>query len=130
MDLSRSENALKPTSDNSHSACLFSAGNQNRYLVWVSYFLACILPAIFLWNLLSNLFELILTNETYSHIPLVPTVSAYLIIVEKHSVFSNLGRKWKYATAIALVGTATLVLSRWIPGTGTHLIKSRSSCWG
>jgi exosortase len=75
--------------------------------------LTCILPAVFLWDLMNDLVALILRDETHSHIPFVPVVSAFFLLRECPTIFVRPSRGWKTAGAIAFAGTASLVLSRW-----------------
>jgi exosortase len=87
--------------------------SRNAYFVWAGYLLLCLLPVIFFGDLLKYLIEKILGNETYSHIPLVPLVTIFLIYAERQSIFSRRAQSWKIAAALAFAGVAILALTRW-----------------
>jgi len=86
---------------------------RNAYFVWAGYLLLCLLPAFFFGDLLKYLFEKILGNETYSHIPLVPLVTIFLIYAERRTIFSRRAQSCKIAAAMAFAGAAILALTRW-----------------
>ena len=101
--------------------------SRNAYFLWTCYALVCVLPGIFLWDLVKNLIELILRNETYSHIPIVPVVAIYLIYIERRSIFHRQAHSRKMAGAIAFAGIASLVLARlnlwnWDPANQASLL--------
>ncbi len=86
---------------------------RHAYLLGAAYLLTCVLPAIFLWHLVTDLLVLILKDETHSHIPFVPAISAFFIFRECPTIFARPARGWKIAGAIAFAGTASLALARW-----------------
>jgi len=84
-------------------------------LLGAGYLLVCTLPAIFLWDLTNHLLALILSDETYSHIPFVPVVSVFFIFSEWQTIFAQPGHGWKLGGAIVFAGTAGLALARLNP---------------
>lgn len=106
---------MKQTAVSGHSIPPLVVNSRHAYVLGVGYLLTCILPAVFLWDLTNGLFALILRNETYSHIPFVPVVSAFFIFWEHPTIFARSARGWKISGAIALAGIAGLVLARLNP---------------
>jgi exosortase len=86
--------------------------SRNPTRVWAAYLLICMLPAFFFLDLLKYLIELVLRNETYSHLPLVPLVSIYLIYTERQAIFSRRAQGWKTAATMAFAGTAAMAMAR------------------
>jgi exosortase len=87
--------------------------HRNAYFVWTGYLLLCVLPAFFFGDLLKYLIEKILGNETYSHIPLVPLVTIFLIYAERRTIFFWRTPGWKIAATMTFAGAAILALTRW-----------------
>ena len=85
---------------------------RSAYAAWAGYFVICTLPALFLWELTGNLIALIQSNETYSHIPLVPVVTVYLIWTKKETIFSRRVPGLKISGPLAVAGAVSLVLAR------------------
>ena len=106
---------MKQTAVSGHTAPPLVASTRDAYLLGAGYLLTCILPAVFLWDLTNGLVALILKDETYSHIPFVPVVSAFFIFREYPTIFARPARGWKISGAIALAGTASLILARLNP---------------
>jgi exosortase len=109
------EIALKETAVSGHADSPLVVSTREAYLLGAGYLLTCILPAVFLWDLTNGLLALILRDETYSHIPFVPVVSAFFIFREYPTIFAQPARGWKISGAIVLAGTASLVLARLNP---------------
>jgi exosortase len=80
------------------------------FFLGIGYLLVCILPAIFAWTLLKDLFALVLNDEMYSHIPFVPAVSALFLVMERQQIFAGPSRKWSIPAVIALAGAASIAL--------------------
>jgi exosortase len=91
------------------------ASTRHAYFLGTVYFLVCMLPAVFLWDLVAKFLALILRDEMYSHIPFVPVVSAFFIFYERETIFAGPAMGWKGAGAVAFVGTTGLALARLNP---------------
>jgi exosortase len=116
INISRNgEFILKHAAIDSRAVPRLLVNNRHAYMLGAGYLLVCILPAIFLPALMNELLALILRDETHSHIPFVPVVSAFLLLRECPSIFTWPARGWKISAAIAFLGIASLVLARWNP---------------
>jgi exosortase len=62
------------------------------------------------WSPIVNLSRLFSKSELYSHIPLIPFVSGYFLIMDRKNVFSIL--EWNCWKGIVLIGIAALI--RWL----------------
>ena len=107
------EIAIKPAVKSDHTVFPVFASNRHAYFLGTGYLLTCLLPAVLLWNLMGNLLALILRDETYSHIPFVPVVSAFFLFTEWRTIFARPAHGWKIAGVIAFAGTTSLALARW-----------------
>jgi exosortase len=88
---------------------------QRAWVLWACYLSACVLPAIFVRPVLSRLFELILRDQTLSHIPFVPVVSAFFMYSEREQIFVGASRWSKIGAGITLAGAVALALARLNP---------------
>jgi exosortase len=97
---------------------------QRTWVLWTCYLSACLFPAIFVWPLLSQLLELILRDQTLSHIPFVPVVSAFFLYSEREQIFAGVSRRSKIGAAVTLAGAVALALARvnpWNWGSGSQI---------
>ena len=106
------EIAMKLAVKSDHTFFRLFASTRHEYFLGTGYLLTCLLPAFFLWDLMSNLLALILRDETHSHIPFVPVVSAFFIFREWQTIFARPAHGWKMAGAIVFAGITSLVLAR------------------
>ena len=77
----------------------------------VGFALVCLLPFAVAWGSTRLLTNLIFENETFSQIPLIPLVSAFLIFENRKSVFSNVSFGWTMAIALLVPGAILLTAS-------------------
>jgi exosortase len=86
--------------------------NRRAWFLGIAFLAACAAPALFMRALLSNLFALILSDQTFSHIPFVPIVSAYFLYAERERIFTGAKRRPALPAAIAVTGILALALAR------------------
>lgn len=72
----------------------------------------CFLPFALGWNLTKALFTLVLSNDTFSQIPLIPLVSAYLIYGNRKLIFSDVSFEWTKGAALLLSGIIFVVVAQ------------------
>lgn len=75
--------------------------------------LLCLVSAIFAWDSVRLILNLIPDSDTYTHIPLIPLVSIFLICSERRSIFSDIEYSWPtgitlMAPGAVAIGTAKL----------------------
>lgn len=79
----------------------------------VLYFaLVCALPFALAWDSMMALFRLILDNETFSQIPLIPLVSIFLIYEQRKKVFAEVSFAWIPGAGLIIPGIIMIVLAR------------------
>ena len=83
--------------------------NQARVLGFV---LVSILPVAFVWLSMRSLAAIMLRNDTYSHIPLIPVVSFFLIYSERAQIFSQVSSGWKVGSLFLLGGVVCFVFGQ------------------
>ena len=76
------------------------AVSRNRLL---GFILASLLPPGFVWISMHSLVVNTIRSDTYSHIPLIPVVSFYLIYLDRKRVFANSSSGWRVGTPPLLV---------------------------
>jgi exosortase len=91
-------------------AATFSSGRVSPARI-VGFVLVCLLPFAIAWGSTRLLANLIFENETFSQIPLIPLVSAFLIFENRKSVFSNVSFGWTMALALLVPGAILLTAS-------------------
>jgi exosortase len=106
---------MVPSAKNVRTHFLFAPIHWHAYSLGVGYLAACVLPSIFVWDLLHRLLALVLTDETHSHIPFVPVISACFILAERKTIFFRHSSGWAAGSAIVFLGMANLALARWNP---------------
>jgi exosortase len=78
----------------------------------LGFALMCVFPFFVAWSLLGVLISLVLGSDTFSQIPLIPVVSAFLIYNNKEKIFSELSSSWVLGAALIVPGTICLILAR------------------
>lgn len=76
------------------------------------FLLSCLLPFVLAWDSTRVLFALILGNETFSQIPLIPLVSLYLIYGNRNAIFSEVAFGWRLGLALVTPGIVILGAGR------------------
>jgi exosortase len=82
------------------------------FLLALCFATVCLLPFALTWNLTKALFALILSNDTFSQIPLIPLVSMYLIYGNRKLIFSDVSFEWITGTAFLVPGIIFVVIAR------------------
>jgi exosortase len=72
----------------------------------------CISPLLFAWNLMRMVFSLAFGNDTYTHIPLIPLVTVFLIYTNRRAIFSQVSDQWKVGAILVFFGTLTIAAAR------------------
>jgi len=92
---SASDKCTRPPVANSSAisdtaGCPLPAASYKQHLLFLGLLA---LGAVMFFSPLATLGEIALDNDTYSHIPLIPLVTVFLIFIERASVFSATARK-------------------------------------
>ena len=69
-------------------------------------------PLILAWDSMRLVVALALQNETYTHIPLIPLVSAFLIYTERRTIFSRISFNWSNGLILLALGAAAILAAR------------------
>lgn len=83
-----------------------------RAFHFLAFGIFCLLPVVFLWQTLRQLFLFILNDQTYTHIPLIPAISGYWIYRSRDSIFGRIGHAWITGSVLVFSGAACLTLGR------------------
>ena len=84
----------------------------------LGFALASILPLAIVWVTMRDLASTTLENDTYSHIPLIPVVSLFLIYSERQRIFVRLSSGWKVGSSLLAAAAALFVLGKLNPWAG------------
>lgn len=96
----------------SKSAAAFSHRIEWREWVLASgYLLACTVPAVLALSLLRPLLVLVSNDQTFSHIPFVPIVSACFVFADRKRIFAGERRPSGFCVAVTAAGFATALLA-------------------
>jgi exosortase len=83
-----------------------------NHAVFTGFALACLVPLILTWDATRQFATLVLKDDTYSHIPLIPLVSGFLIYTNRQRIFSSAQRSWSSGVFLALPGVVSLWFSQ------------------
>jgi exosortase len=76
----------------------------------VIFALLSILPVIFVWFTMKALAAVTLRDDTYSHIPLIPVISLFLIYLQRQRILARPSSAWKVGSTFAAIGIVCLAL--------------------
>ncbi len=74
--------------------------------------LVCVSPLFIGWRLVQRISALALGNDTYTHIPLIPLVSACLIYTNRKVIFSRSSEVWKLGGALLAAGVLAIAVTQ------------------
>ena len=97
------------SSESNETGAELARKNQARVLGFV---LVSILPTALVWVSMRSLAAITLRSDTYSHIPLIPVVSFYLIFSERKRIFSQPSSGWKIGSLFLLGGAACFLFGQ------------------
>jgi exosortase len=72
----------------------------------------CALPFVLAWDFISEFVSLVLRNDTFSQVPLIPLVSLFLIYSSREVIFSEVSLGWGLGATLIAPGTIFLVIAR------------------
>jgi exosortase len=76
----------------------------------VGFIVTSLLPLVFVWISLRSLAAITLRDDTYSHIPLIPLLSLFLIFADRRRIISRTDSGWKIGSVFLLAGVACFAL--------------------
>ena len=85
---------------------------RGNHWVAIGFAVSCLVPIILTWDATRQLGALVLKDDTYSHLPLIPLVSGFLIYTSRQIIFSSAQRAWSWGLFLALPGVVSLLLSQ------------------
>jgi exosortase len=112
-------NVTSKTADTLEVRALDARATSLRIL---AFLLLCMLPLALAWSLLTPLFRLVLDNDTFSQIPLIPLVSLFLIWERRKAIFSGVSSGWALGAALIVPGVILAGAARldWFHLTSTN----------
>lgn len=78
----------------------------------LGFLLLCVLPFALAWNSIGPLVRLVLDSETFSQIPLIPFVSAFLIYMNRKTIFAEPSFGWILGVTLIIPGMILLQVAR------------------
>jgi len=91
---------------------LLSLSSKRGGLRIVGFVLVCLLPMVLAWDSLRSLLTLVIENETFSQIPLIPLVSIFILYANRRALFSNVSWGWRLGSVLMIPGTILLNAAR------------------
>jgi exosortase len=73
----------------------------------------CFLPIILAGSLVKLVCSLALDNDTYTHIPLIPVVSIFLIFTNRKAILARSSNRWRFGAVVFLVGIVAVTVARY-----------------
>src|SRR5271170_6156669 len=68
----------------------------------IGFLLVCLSPILIAWHLMGLVSALALENDTYTHIPLIPLVSLFLIYTNRKAILSQVSDRGKLGGVLLL----------------------------
>jgi len=78
----------------------------------LGFLLVCMLPFALAWNLMEPLVKLVLESDTFSQIPLIPLVSAFLVYTRRKTIFAEVSFAWIFGAVLIVPGVILLQVAR------------------
>jgi len=76
------------------------------------FVIVCISPILIAGNLMRMVFALAFENDTYTHIPLIPLISLFLIYTNRKAITLQVSNQWKLGAAVVPLGALAIVVAR------------------
>jgi exosortase len=83
-------------------------GKEVPKLIALSFLLVCALPFALAWSSIGPLYKLVLENDTFSQIPLIPLVTLFLIYERRKAIFSEVSFSGILGSALLAPGLILL----------------------
>jgi exosortase len=78
----------------------------------IGFLLLCLSPVLIAWHLMQLVTALALENDTYTHIPLIPLVSVFLIYTNRKTIFPQTSNQWKLGGVLLVPGLLAITAAR------------------
>jgi exosortase len=103
---------MQPTTNNSRDKNEAVSRREWTPYVPIGFLALCLVPVAFAWGLMQSVLALALQNDTFTYIPLIPVVSAYLIYTERKTIFFSPSYGWMIGGPLIVLGAACLAVAR------------------
>lgn len=77
--------------------------------------LLCLFPLLLAWDSLPSLGTLVVENETFSHVPLIPLVTLFILYLNRKNLFTHVTWGWALGAVLMIPGTIFLGAARFAP---------------
>lgn len=77
---------------------------KHEYPRILAFALMCLLPVLIAWESMRQLASLALTNDTFTHVPLIPVVSGFLIFANRQTIAARISKQWQWGLFLLLPG--------------------------
>jgi len=84
----------------------------------IGFAVTSLLPLAFVWFSMKELAATTLENDTYSHIPLIPAISLFVLYSERQRIFARLSSGWKVGCALLLAAVTIFAVGSSAPFSG------------
>jgi exosortase len=94
------------------AASLSQANAHTGFSRLIVFAAICVLPLVLAGSLMRQIVNLTFENDTYTHIPLIPLVSLFLIFNERRSIFRVVSYSWQFGLLLVAPGAIAIILAR------------------
>ena len=102
---------MRETAKDAQPALTLTPAARHAFFLGIGCLLLCILPALFMRDLLRDLFALVWNDDAYSHVPFVLAVSAFFLVTDRKRIFAAPAGPRGVPAAIAIAGAAGMALA-------------------
>jgi exosortase len=106
------DNLMDPITESTELKALPVEWDRAKQARILGFALVSILPLALVGFSMRELASTALENDTYSHIPLIPVVSLFLMYSERQRIFSRLSSGWRVGSSLLLAAAVFFVLAK------------------
>jgi exosortase len=88
LEFAQRADPMQPAGNNAGVRSVVASHHEWGPYTFIGFLALCVLPAAFAWSLVRSIIALTFQNDSFSYIPLIPFVSAYLIFADRDRIFS------------------------------------------
>lgn len=104
--------ATKPISAEVHAPAMPVRDFKHEYPRILAFALICLCPILIAWGAMQQVASLALTNDTFTHVPLIPIVSGFLIYANRQTIAARISGQWQWGLLFLVPGLLAVMAVR------------------
>ena len=104
--------ATKPISAEVHAPVAPIRDLKREYPRIIAFALICLSPVLIAGEAMRQVASLALTNDTFTHVPLIPIVSGFLIYANRQTIAARISKQWQWGLLLLVPGMLAVTAVR------------------